>query len=135
MSYMFNEDKLKIELMEAQLEFYSKRRLASNSPETPELYRYLTSSKSGLLVEFVLHLAALREHPATQMDFIYKTGLTRQHIHKILKDLLDMGAIQIVVENRKKYYLPTERFTKLALLSTEEYVKNLKLIFINALIN
>ena len=76
---VYNKE-IKIQLLRAQLELFSRRRQFAKSNKVSELKRYLASSESGLLIGYTFYLFHLEQRSPTQQEIMEQTGLTRQYV-------------------------------------------------------
>ena len=120
---------IKIQLVQSQLALYARRRQFAKSRAATELERYLASSESGLLIGYTFYFSHLMEKSLTQSDIIKQTGLTRQHVFNILRDLTDMNAVLVKMEKRRKTYYPTGEFIDVATSACNKFIDSLDPIF------
>ena len=97
------------ELMRAQINLHKTRRaLTRKSPN--EIIRYFCGSHSGLLLGRIFYLAHLENRLLTMSNLTSESGFSRQHMHKVISECIDMGAISFINKNSRKYYFCGKEF-------------------------
>ena len=97
------------ELMRAQINLHKTRRALTRKTDN-EIMRYFSGTHSGLLLGVVLYLAHLENRLLTMSNLTKETGFTRQHMHKVIHECIDMGAVGFINKNSRKYYFCSKDF-------------------------
>lgn len=91
------------ELMRAQINLHKKRRALTRKSDN-EIIRYFCGSHSGLLLGRILYLAHLENRLLTMSNLTNESGFTRQHMHNVISECIDMGVVGFAEKNSRKYY-------------------------------
>ena len=97
------------ELMRAQINLHKKRRALTRKSDN-EIIRYFCGSHSGLLLGRILYLAHLENRLLTMSNLTNESGFSRQHMHNVISECIDMGVIRFINKNSRKYYFCSKDF-------------------------
>ena len=100
------------ELMRAQINLHKTRRALTRKTDN-EIIRYFSGTHSGLLLGRVLYLAHLENRLLTMSNLTKETGFTRQHMHKVIHECIDMGVVGLTEKNSRKYYFCSKDFLEI----------------------
>jgi len=100
------------ELMRAQINLHKTRRALTRKSDN-EIIRYFCGSHSGLLLGRILYLAHLENRLLTMSNLTNESGFSRQHMHKVISECIDMGAISFINKNSRKYYFCKKDFLEI----------------------
>ena len=105
------DDKFELikELMQAQINLHKTRRALTRKSRN-EIIRYFCGSHSGLLLGRIFYLAHLENRLLTMSNLTSESGFSRQHMHKVISECIDMGAISFINKNSRKYYFCGKEF-------------------------
>ncbi len=104
-----NKYELIKELMRAQINLHKTRRALTRKSDN-EIIRYFCGSHTGLLLGRILYLAHLEKRLLTMSNLTKESGFSRQHMHKVIRECIDMGAISFINKNSRKYYFCDKNF-------------------------
>ena len=97
-----NKYELIKELMRAQINLHKTRRALTRKSDN-EIIRYFCGSHSGLLLGRILYLAHLEKRLLTMSNLTTESGFSLQHMHKVISECIDMGAISFINKNSQVF--------------------------------
>lgn len=100
------------ELMRAQINLHKTRRALTRKSDN-EIIRYFCGSHSGLLLGRILYLAHLENRLLTMSNLTNESGFSRQHMHNVISECIDMGVVGFAEKNSRKYYFCKKDFLEI----------------------